>query len=232
MFGFSFRLDCEIQSQSNANRKLTRDGQLEGGSLHDIGVLVPFAKRQDGALMECAVFPGVMGSRKRGCGRWVFRNLFYDYVAMSRMKTTEINSCSASEENTSHSFSADSIIAPSAQPGHCYCPPGQEQGHGCAETPLVSITKCDSAQSHQGLTGSVIPQVNADTGEVILYRLVGEGVYREQKTHSDSQLEKWELLDSVQQFLEGHRTRSCMRFPRWKANVEILQHKQNFTMPG
>ena len=135
------------------------------------------------------------------------------------MKTTEINSCSTPELNASHSFSADSTCAPSAQPAPCHCPTGQEQGAGCAETPLVNITKCDSAQAQQGLTGSVIPQVNADTGEVILYRLVGEGVYREQKTHSDSQLEKWELLDSVQQFeLWMQRSRFA-----WQVDLEWLE---------
>ncbi len=104
---------------------------------------------------------------------------------MSRMKTTELNSLTISQLNTSHSFSADSTRAPSAQTGHCYCPPGQEQGHGCVEAPLVNITKCDSAQAQQGLTGTILPQVNAETGEVILYRLVGEGLYREQKNRND-----------------------------------------------
>ncbi len=133
------------------------------------------------------------------------------------MKTTEINSCSALETNASHSFSADSNRASPAQTGHCYCPQGRNRGTAARRRPWLV---------------SVIPQVNADTGEVILYRLVREGVYREQKTQSDSQLEKWELLDSVQQFLEGHRTASCMRFPRWQANVEIVQHKQNFYYAG
>ena len=109
---------------------------------------------------------------------------------MSRMKNTEINSCSAPESNTSYSFSVDPNRAPPAQTGRCYCPPGQEQGYGCAKVPLVNITKCDSNQAQQGLTGSVIPQINAETGEVIIYRLVGEGVYREQKERSDTQLEK------------------------------------------
>ena len=141
---------------------------------------------------------------------------------MDRLKTTEINSRSAPASNTFHSSSADSSVAPAAQTGRCHCPTGRGQGPGCGEAPSVSITKCDSAQAQQGLTGSVIPQVNAETGEVILYRLVGEGLYREQKRCNDSRLEKWELLDSVQQFLQGHRTASCMRFPRWKAHIGVF----------
>ena len=151
---------------------------------------------------------------------------------MDRLKTTEINSCSAPESNISHSFSADSSVAPSAQPGHCHCPTGRGQGPGCGEARSVSITKCDSAQSQQGLTGTVLPQVNAETGEVILYRLAGESLYREQKERSDNRLEKWELLDSVQQFLQGHRTASCMRFPRWKANIELLRYEQSYYYAG
>ena len=151
---------------------------------------------------------------------------------MDRPKISEINSRSAFASNTSHSSSTDPSVAPCAQTGHCRCPPGQGQGTGCAEARLVSITKCDSTQSQQGLTGSVIPQINAETGEVIIYRLVGEGVYREQKERSDTQLEKWELLDSVQQFLQNHRTASCMRFRRWKAHVEILQQAQRCYYAG
>ena len=151
---------------------------------------------------------------------------------MDRPKTTEINSRSASASNTLHSFSADLSVAPTAQTGHCHCPTGLGQGPGCGEAHSVSITKCDSAQSQQGLAGSVIPQINAETGEVILYRLVGEGLYREQKRCNDSRLEKWELLDSVQQFLQGHRTASCMHFPRWKASVEILRCEQSYYYAG
>ncbi len=46
MSGFFFRSDCEFQTQNNANRKLTRNGQLEGGSLHESELCMPFLKRQ------------------------------------------------------------------------------------------------------------------------------------------------------------------------------------------
>ena len=151
---------------------------------------------------------------------------------MSHLKTTELNSLSAPASNTPYSFSADSSVVPSTQPPPCHCPTGQEQGGGCVEAPLVSITKCDSTQAQQGLTGAILPQVNADTGEVILYRLVGEGLYRRLQDRSEYRLEKWELLDSVQQFLEGHRTGSCMRFPCWKPNVELLRCGRNCCYSG
>ena len=103
-------------------------------------------------------------------------------------------------------------------------PPRPRSRHGRKRARLGKNTSISDIVKNQGLTSEVFLQVNSATGEVEVYKHGKNGSLHRQVDRATARLEKWELMDCMQQILKGQRACNCLR-TRIASEVAVVHSK-------